>query len=160
MQAQVDHAFSAFHTAILEHAPDARQASSVANALLIAVLQSLACSSFPAADLSIGQQIQNAVNQADLAAQGHVQVRLLNACPSASEATNGKCTWAGRRVHLSLSLDRRVRFLCNPCDPWSRVAQHHHDSLLLLCRTAALYLQHAFAHCSPFLTRACHCFQL
>lgn len=74
MQAQVDHAFSAFHTAILEHIPDAQQVSSVANALLIAVLQALACSSFQTADLSVGQQIQNVVNQADLAVQGHVQV--------------------------------------------------------------------------------------
>ena len=74
MQAPIELAFSAFYTAVLEHIPDAQQASSVANALLVAVLQSLACSSFQTADLSVGQHIQNAVNQADLAVQGHVQV--------------------------------------------------------------------------------------
>ena len=82
MQAQVDHAFSAFHAAVLEHVPDAQQAPSVANALLVAILQSLACSSFQTADLSISQQIQNAVGQADLAVQGHVQVCIVACLPS------------------------------------------------------------------------------
>lgn len=81
MQAQTDIAFSAFHTAVLEHVPDAQQASSVANALLVAVLQSLACSSFQTADLSVGQQIQTAVSQADLAVQGHVQVCIAACLP-------------------------------------------------------------------------------
>ena len=74
MQAHIGAAFSAFNTVVLEHIPDAQQGSSVADALLVAVLQSLACSSFQANDLSIGQQIQNALNQADLSSCGHVQV--------------------------------------------------------------------------------------
>ena len=86
MQAHVDHAFSAFHSAIVEHVPNAQQACSVANPLLVAVLQGLACSSFQTADLSIGQQVQNAVNQADLADAGHVQVCIAACLPYASPA--------------------------------------------------------------------------
>ena len=81
VQAQIEPTFSAFHTAVLEHVSDAHQASSVANALLVAVLQCLACASFQAADFSTGQQIQSAVNQADLAPTGHVQVWIAACLP-------------------------------------------------------------------------------
>ena len=79
MQAHVDAAFSAFRQAVLEEIPDAQQASSVANALLVAVLQNLACMKHQTLgtgteELSIGQQILGAVDRADLSGTGHVQV--------------------------------------------------------------------------------------
>lgn len=79
MQAHLDAAFSACSQAVLEEIPDAQQACSVANALLVAVLQSLAClrahiSGTGTEESSIGQQILGAINQADLSGTGHVQV--------------------------------------------------------------------------------------
>ncbi|KAL3136620.1 hypothetical protein ABBQ38_005860 [Trebouxia sp. C0009 RCD-2024] len=78
-QAHLDAAFSACSQAVLEEIPDAQQACSVANALLVAVLQSLAClrahiSGTGTEESSIGQQILGAINQADLSGTGHVQV--------------------------------------------------------------------------------------
>lgn len=78
MQAHTEAAFSAFSNAVLEHMPDAQQPSSVANALLVAVLQSLACwkshTNGTGSNTNVGQHVLSAINQADLSGAGHVQV--------------------------------------------------------------------------------------
>ena len=93
---------SAFSQAVLEQIPDAQQASSVANALLVAVLQSLASWRLLATGTNtehrIGQHILGAVNHADLSGTGHVQVQPEAVCAHAVAVTSCKRMTLSRKT--------------------------------------------------------------